>query len=154
MTTMKSKTGVTLACLAGMALLMALVSPQLLAAQELSRNERTVLKLCDGVIQLFKQYPDSIWPGYNLARRPLFVYVPGKWALLLNYPGHVDGFAEYPKDWPDLNCRALFHRGQYKDLVGQLSFDFQIDTATTVAIAFPEEDFDSLAHPELPLATQ
>jgi hypothetical protein len=115
----------------------------------LTRNEYTVLKICEGIIQLFKQSPDSVWPGYNLSQRPFVVYLPGKWALFFNYSQNIDGFSEYPKNWPNLGCKVLYHQGQYKDLVGQLAFDFQVDTLKTVAIGFPEENLDSLPHAEV-----
>jgi len=130
-------------------LLFSVLSANISAQDKLTKNEYTVLKVCEGIIQLFKQSPETVWPGYNLADRPFIVYLPGKWALLLNYARPVEGFLEYPKDWPALGCALLYHKGQYKDLVGQLEFDFQVDTVTTVAIGFPEETIDSLLHPAI-----
>lgn len=130
-------------------LLVSIIPNNVSANEVLTKNEYTVLKVCEGIIQLFKQSKDEIWPGYNLAQKPFIVYIPRKWALLLNWSQPVDGFTGYPKDWPNLGCSALIHRGEYKDLVGQLAFDFQVDTFKTVAVGIPEENLDSLANPEL-----
>jgi hypothetical protein len=115
-----------------------------LTSEKPSKDEYTVLKVCEGVIQLFKQSPDSVWPGFNLAQKPLVVYIPEKWALLFNYSKEADGFIAYPKDWPNLGTKVLFHQGQYKDLAGQLVFDLSIDTEQVAAVSFsgePEVDF-------------
>jgi hypothetical protein len=130
------------------ALVLPVLSVDASAPDRLTKNEYTVLKTCEGIIRLFRQSSDEIWPGFNLAEKPFIVYIPGKWVLLLNYAHPVDGFSEYPRDWPDLGCSALYHQGQYKDLIGQLAFDFQVDTFRTVAIGIPEENLDSLANPE------
>jgi len=45
-----------------------------LEKQPLSDDEYTVLKICEGVIQLFKHFHDAIWPGYNLAEQPFIVF--------------------------------------------------------------------------------
>ncbi len=102
---------------------------------KLSDADYTVLKVCEGVIQLFKQMPDSVWPGYDLSKRPFIVYIPEKWALLLNYSKEADGFTSYPEDWPALGTNVLFHKGQYKDLAGQLAFYVSVDTMETVAVS-------------------
>jgi hypothetical protein len=115
------------------------LNTKVLKSQELSNYECTVLKICEGVIQLFKQFPDSVWPGYNLAERPFIVYIPGKWALLFNYTHDIDGFTAYPEEWPDLGTNVLFHKGKYQGLVGQLIFNFKVDTLKTLAIGFPEK---------------
>lgn len=137
------------ASLLGVCFLLSMIHNDASAGDGMTKNEYTVLKVCEGVIQLFKQSKDAVWPGYNLAREPLMVYIPKKWVLLLNCSRPVEGFTEYPRDWPDLGCTALIHRGEYKDLIGQLAFDFQVDTFKTVAIGIPEENLDSLASPEL-----
>lgn len=111
-----------------------------LKSEELTDSDYTVLKVCEGVIQLFQQMPDSVWPGYDLAQRPFIVYVPEKWALLFNYSKQTDGFTAYPKDWPDLGTDVLFHKGQYKHLAGQLAFEIPIDTVMVAAINFTDED--------------
>lgn len=102
--------------------------------EKLSDQDCAALKVCEGIIQLFKQFPDSVWPGYNLAQSPFIVYVPEKWALLFNYPKDTEDFTSYPADWPDLGTRVLFHSGQYKDLAGQLVFDFLVDSTKVAAI--------------------
>jgi hypothetical protein len=133
--------------------LAAAVSPQDAPTQKtsLTKNEYTVLKICEGIVQLFTQEPDAVWPGFNLARTPFVVYIPGKWALLLNRAQPVEGFSPYPADWPALGSPALYHQGQYKDLIGQLAFDFEIDSLKTVAIGFPEENLDSMVQAEAAL---
>jgi len=119
-------------------LLVLIISPPLFAedlkTEKLSEADYTALKICEGVIQLFKQFPDSVWPGYNLAQRPFIVYIPDRWALLFNYSKETEDFTSYPKDWPDLGTQVLFHSGQYKDLAGQLVFDFPIDTLKVAAV--------------------
>ena len=69
--------------------------------KELSGNDSTILKVVEGIIQLFKQKPDVGWPGYNLAEQPFIIYTPGKWVLLINYPHQIEDFIPYPEDWPD-----------------------------------------------------
>lgn len=110
-----------------------------LNSEELTESDLTVLKVCEGVIQLFKQYPDSVWPGYDLAQKPFIVYIPEKWALLFNYSKETNGFTSYPEDWPDLGTDVLFYEGQYKHLAGQLAFNLPIDTVEVAAIAFSGE---------------
>ncbi len=113
-------------------------------AADLSDNDYTALKVCEGVIQLFKQFPDSVWPGYNLTERPFVFYMPGKWVLLFNCPKEVEGFAPYPKDWPDLGTDVLFHRGEYEGLVGQLAFGLSIDSVEAAAVPFVERPVGQL----------
>jgi len=110
-----------------------------LKSEKLSEYDYTLLKVCEGVIQLFKQLPDSVWPGYNLAEKPFMVYMPGKWALLFSHSEEIDGFTLYPEDWPDLGTDLLFHPGQYRDLAGQLAFDLSIDRVKVTAVPFMEE---------------
>jgi hypothetical protein len=121
-----------------------------LKSDQLSDQDLNALKVCEGVIQLFKQFPDSVWPGYNLAQRPFIVYMPEKWALLFNYPKEIEGFFSYPKDWPDLKTQAQFHPGQYQELAGQLAFDLPIDSVKIAAIPFEEKSivdfFGFIAH--------
>jgi len=117
-----------------------------LNSEELTDSDYTVLKVCEGVIQLFKQMPDSVWPGYDLAQKPFIVYIPEKWALLFNYTKEVDGFTAYPEDWPDLGDNVLFYQGQYKHLAGQLAFNLPVDTVEVAAVNFSgqsEVDFFS-----------
>jgi hypothetical protein len=106
-----------------------------LKSDKLSDQDLNALKVCEGVIQLFKQFPDSIWPGYNLAKRPFMFYMPER-ALLFNYSKEIEGFTAYPKDWPDLGTDVLIHPGLYQDLTGQLGFGISIDTVDLAAIPF------------------
>lgn len=108
-------------------------------SRELTDPDYTILKTCEGVIQLFKQMPDSVWPGYDLAQKPFIVYIPEKWALLFNYSKETNGFTSYPEDWPDLGADVLFYEGQYKHLAGQLAFNLPIDTVEVAAVAFSGE---------------
>ena len=105
-----------------------------------SGHELAVLTASEAVIQLFKRNPGAVWPGYDLSRQPFIVYIPGKWALLLNAPEGkvVEGFSALPAGWPDLGAPALYHEGQYKDLVGQLAFGFPVADFQLAAIGIPE----------------
>lgn len=96
------------------------------------------LQTIEGVVQLFRQFPDSIWPGFNLADRPFIVYRPGRWALLAGYIANVDGFGAYPVSWPDLGHPVRFYPGEHETLRGQLFFDFPLGDTTAVAIGLPE----------------
>jgi hypothetical protein len=109
-----------------------------LKSEKLSDQDLNALKVCEGVIQLFKQFPDSVWPGYNLAKKPFIFYMPER-ALLFNYSKEIEGFTAYPKDWPDLGTDVLIHQGLYKDLAGQLGFGISIDTVDVAAIPFIEK---------------
>jgi hypothetical protein len=88
--------------------------------------------------------PSVIWPGYNLAERPFIVYIPGRWALLFNGTPDTEGFLSYPEEWPNLGANVLYHPGQYKDLIGQLAFDFEVGRQKLVAVGFPEKRGDAL----------
>ncbi len=118
--------------------LLSLFSPALAVDSKnakLSDEDLTALKICEGVIQLFKQFPDSIWPGYDLAKKPFIFYMPER-ALLFNYPKPAEGFTAYPADWPDLGTAVQVHDGQYDNLTGQLYFDLRIDTVDVAAIPY------------------
>ena len=103
---------------------------------QLTADDLTVLKVTETAIQLGRQFPDSIWPGYNLDQIPLIVYIPDRWALLLNAPQSANGFVDYPNRWPGLQTHVLYHPGQYEELVGQLAFDLQIDSTAVAAVGF------------------
>jgi hypothetical protein len=103
-------------------------------------DDLTVLKVCETAVQLGRQFPDSIWPGYNLDQIPLIVYIPDRWALLLNAPLAVEGFVDYPVGWPDISTQVLYHSGQYENLAGQLAFDVSIDSLAVCAVAFQGEE--------------
>ncbi len=87
------------------------------------------------VVALFRSESDAVWPGYDLAERPFLVYLPDRWAILVNAPRPTEGFTAYPEDWPPLGAVAILHRGPFKDLAGQLEFNLEIGGIETVAIA-------------------
>jgi hypothetical protein len=118
-------------------------------AAGLTDYERDVLTVCEGVVRYFDEDPDRAWPGYSLAVRPFVVYIPGRWAILLNAGRAVEGFGPCPADWPDLGADVLYHEGSYGDLVGQLAFELDIDGIRTVAVGFPETLPESLENAEL-----
>jgi len=107
-------------------------------AAELSEEDLGALGICRAVVEVFQHSPDAVWPGYSLAERPFIFYMPGKWALLLNYSGNLEGFEPYPRGWPDLGAEAMVHEGQYDDLVGQLAFNLPIDSVKVAAVGFPD----------------
>jgi len=111
------------------------VSAEDLKSDKLSDQDLNAVKVCEGIIQLFKQFPDSVWPGFDLAKKPFIFYMPER-ALLFNYPKEMEDFTAYPKDWPDLGTDVLIHEGLYKDLAGQLGFGLSIDTVDLAAIPF------------------
>jgi hypothetical protein len=97
-----------------------------------------MLQVVEGAVQLFKQCPDCVWPGYDLSSQPFIVYRPDKWALLI---GHDDGgpdFSEFPPGWPIPGHRVLFHEGTYGNLAGQLAFDLPLEGIKTLAIGLPD----------------
>jgi len=108
--------------------------------RQFSGHELAVLEASEAVIQLFKRNPGVVWPGYDLSRQPFIVYIPDKWALLLNVPEGkaVEGFSNLPPGWPNLGTPALCHEGQYKDLVGQLAFAFPVADIELAAVGIPE----------------
>jgi hypothetical protein len=103
-------------------------------------HETAALEATEAVVHLFKQNPGAVWPGYDLSHQPFIVYVPEKWALLLNAPAGnaVEGFSALPSGWPDLGVPALYHEGQYKDLVGQLAFALPVADFEVAAVGIPE----------------
>ena len=105
-------------------------------SEEATDEDYTALKVCEGVIQLFKQFSDSIWSGYDLAKKPFIFYMPERWALLFNYSKETEGFAPYPDNWPDLGTDVLYCQGQYGDLAGQLAFELSVDTVKVAATSY------------------
>ncbi|MBN2227676.1 MAG: hypothetical protein JW763_09960 [candidate division Zixibacteria bacterium] len=115
--------------------------------QNLSAEELTVLQAAEITVQLGRQYQDSIWPGYDLDRRPLFVYIPDTWAILFNAPPSATGFTTPPESWPNLQTDLLYHAGKYDELVGQLAFDMPIDSLQVAAVGFIDQGlYDFLAY--------
>jgi hypothetical protein len=114
-----------------------------------SDHELDVLEATEAVVHLFRQDPGAAWPGYDLSRQPFIVYIPEKWVLLLNAPDGkvIEGFSELPAGWPDLGARALYHEGQYNDLIGQLAFAFPVADLEVAAIGIPEALMPEQAFP-------
>ena len=120
----------------------------LLSCQEnLSKEEKTLLKVAAGIHHIFKNFHDRIWPGYDLSREPYVVYLPEEWVLYLNADQAPDNFFPYPEEWPNLGTQAFIYKGVYKDLAGQFEFDFQIDSVTTFAMGLPKKLLFSFARP-------
>jgi hypothetical protein len=109
--------------------------PPLTAGATLSSADTLVLEAAATVEALFHSIGDRVWPGYDLARRPVFVYLPDRWAVLLNAPRPAAGFEAYPQDWPPVGAPAQLHRGSFPGLAGQLDFDLEVDGIKTVALA-------------------
>ncbi len=126
------------------------LNPNKLKGDELSIEEENAIKICASVIELFEAYPDSIWPGYNLAKSPFIFYYPDKWALLLNYPHEVAGFGPYPVGWPEISGNVQVHMGNYGDLAGQLAFMVEVDNIAVAAVPYwekqPWETFAFIVH--------
>ena len=78
----------------------------------------------------------GIWPGYDATSRPLLLYVPDRWALLLNAPVAPEGFEPYPADWPPLGATAALHRGPLDGLSGELAFDYPVGGVRVAAVPF------------------
>jgi len=113
-----------------------------------SAYEYKILRICEGVVRLFRRDAGEIWPGYSLATSPLIIYIADSWALLLNSSDGAGEFSSLPSQWPDLGTKALYHKGGYRDFIGQLVFDVQVGRIRAAAIglsgAFPE----SVQNPE------
>jgi len=124
-----------------------LFSSNIIFSQEkyiLDSVDYKALKTCEGVISLFKQYPDKVWKGFDLSKMPFLFYIPDKWVLVFNYEKNIEDFQKYPADWPDLGTNVQIHFGKYKDLGGQLGFDYKLDTINIVAIPFLYKNFSLL----------
>jgi hypothetical protein len=80
---------------------------------------------------------------------PFIVYIPGKWALLFNQADPVGRFGAPPPEWPELGTPVLFCEGQYRDFVGQLLFDVEIDDIVTAAVGFPDSFPASIDQPDV-----
>jgi len=116
----------------------ALATTQQAPPPELTGPDSLALGICEGVVQLFKQHPGALWPGYDLGATPFIYYMPGKWALLLNHSERVYGFEPYPEEWPKIGTDALLHVGAYENLEGQIAFDLAIGDAQVAAVPFME----------------
>ena len=125
-----------------LSLLMVTLKSYSQTARELSKLEKMVLTSTGEVVKLFKEKSESIWPYFDLSMQPFIVYIPNKWVLLVNYDKDIDGFSEYPEDWPDIFTDAKLRLGNFIGLNGQLQFNFKIDSIETLAIGFPEGFFN------------
>jgi len=96
--------------------------------------ESVALDTAAAIVHFYKKTGKRVWPGYDLSRQPLLIYVPERWALLLNASNHVEGFAEYPDGWPDLGTSVLLRMGSSETLVGQLVFNLELGDLRTVAV--------------------
>ena len=117
-------------------------------SMEWTQSDSSALKALSGIIHLFKFSSDRIWPHYDLSKRAFIFYLPDRWTLFVNESKNVTEFEPYPKDWPNIGTPALFHRGRYNNLSGQLEFNYEIDSLQTVAIGLPLEMLHTFPHPE------
>jgi hypothetical protein len=108
------------------------------ADDALTNMELDIIRVCEGVIQLFASHAADIWPGYDLSERPFLVYIPNRWGLLLNCGDGAEGFGPPPRNWPDLGAEVCYKKGQVGNLVGQLAFGYDAGGVRTVAVGFPE----------------
>jgi len=99
-----------------------------------------VLQVCEGILRLFERSPSAVWPGYNLATRPLVVYRANRWALRLGDAAGDESFGPYPSDWPPLNHPSRLDLGPRKELSGQLVFDYPVGDSKAVAIGVPDPE--------------
>lgn len=111
---------------------------------QFSELESTLLVATGEIVKLFRKEHYVIWPGFDLSKQPFAVYIPGKWILLVNTNKKINGFIDYPKDWPKLYTDAIIHFGSYKDLTGQLQFDYDFDSIRTVVVGFPEDYYANI----------
>ncbi|MFQ6091271.1 MAG: hypothetical protein ACE5OR_01080 [bacterium] len=109
----------------------------------LDRSDLNALTVVGEIFHLFEKKSEAIWPGYRLNRRPLLIYRPDEWALLLNHPGEVEGFGPLPPGWPTMDCPASYHLGRYDDLVGQLIIDYPLGDEVAPALAL-DQDYTSV----------
>ncbi len=111
---------------------------------ELTEQGARLLRICRGAVSLSREYSDSIWPGFTMADYPFLSYVPGEWAMLVNYPHQPDGFLPFPADWPDIGTPAWLYPGEYNNLAGQLSFYVAVDSIHVAAVPLLEKPDDEM----------
>jgi hypothetical protein len=109
--------------------------------KQFSKLEITLFAAIGEIVKLFREEHNTIWPGFDLSKQPFILYIHEKWVLIVNYDKKIEGFSQYPKDWPEIHTQAMIHFGNYKDLTGQLQFNFEVDSIKTVAIGLPEDFF-------------
>jgi hypothetical protein len=122
---------------------LAAASPAASLGAPLTEHELTALKAVQGIVRLFEESGGPAWPGFDLSKRPFLVYIPGKWALLVNPPAGAAEFGPLPGDWPALGIKAGYHAGSYRDFVGQLAFDLEVGGAKVVALGLLEGQFEA-----------
>jgi hypothetical protein len=108
-------------------------------AASLEPTDLITLQVCEGILHLFQDSPDAVWPGFDLSSRPFVVYRPNRWALLLGHRGEAPGFGAYPSTWPELGFPTFFHAGRYENLSGQLVFGFPVGDKNAVAVGIPDD---------------
>jgi hypothetical protein len=101
-----------------------------------SGRDRPALEALQDVIQVFKHYPDSVWPCYDLTHQPFIAYKPDEWVLYFNPPHQVQSFSACPPGWTELGSDVQYHAGAYPGLNGQLAFDFAVDSASVIAVPY------------------
>ena len=119
----------------------------LFSQPNLSTEKLTLLKVVAGINYTFKNYADEIWPGYDLSLNPYIAYLPDEFVLYVNANEPPEGFKPYPSNWPNLGTASYVYYGIYKDLVGQFSFDYQIDSTTVFAMGLPKNLLFSFENP-------
>lgn len=100
----------------------------------LNAYDKKIISVISEIIALFRVHNNDIWPGYDLSKESFILYRPDKWALLINAKEKISDFGPSPAGWPVFSIPVLYHGGRYKDLVGQLSFNYKIGDKTAVAI--------------------
>ena len=113
--------------------------------------DQRLWKINQSVIRCFSEHGNAIWPGYDLSRQPFLVYRPDYWALLFNVKEAVADFDPLPEGWPEFGCPVLYHAGRYRDLAGQLVFDFQVGDQKVVAVGLPDDAFKETEMQGLPV---
>lgn len=109
-----------------------------LAVSPLTEAEQLVLGTCASVVGLFERRSDDIWPGYDLSERPLAIYIPDRWVLLLNRESGAEGFGPCPDGWPELGTPVCCKTGDLGHLAGQLVFGYDAGGVQCVAVGFPD----------------
>ncbi|UCG51444.1 MAG: hypothetical protein JSW58_14850 [Candidatus Latescibacterota bacterium] len=107
-------------------------------------EDSLAVEIINAVIGVFENTDTPVWPGYDLATQPTLLYMPGRWAVLLNHDSRVPGYSAYPSHWPAVLVPALFYWGEIEELAGQLYFNYEIGPVTTVAVPIYTEVPDEL----------
>lgn len=120
--------------------LVAASAPTARAQAPADSTDRALLAVVEATLEAGVGTP-AVWPGYDAASRPLIVYRPGHWQVLLNPPaGHPsEGWTAYPSSWPPLSRPAWFDADGDPSLVGQLGFDTEAPGGLVAAIPLYED---------------